>query len=148
MFDNHSKPDRQKWRSGFIFVKNSPILRELERNGNKKPVVRYQVINIIANFASRNKPTQYVKYTRQYNRFREHIRSYYYAAYDDHPHSRGYVQPQQADEGTHRVYNCSDKYGSCHYAYTILLLSVLILLAVVVLSFVKFKHGHLYQKSG
>lgn len=37
MFDNHSKPDRQKWRSGFIFGKNSPILGELERNGNKKP---------------------------------------------------------------------------------------------------------------
>lgn len=29
----------------------------MERNGNKKPVVRYQVINIIANFASRNKLT-------------------------------------------------------------------------------------------
>lgn len=57
MFDNHSKPDHQKWRSGFIFVKNSPILGELERNGNKKPVVQYQVINIIANFASRNKLT-------------------------------------------------------------------------------------------
>lgn len=57
MFDNHSKPDHQKWRSGFIFVKNSPILGKLERNGNKKPVVQYQVINIIANFASRNKLT-------------------------------------------------------------------------------------------
>lgn len=41
MFDNHSKPDRQKWRSGFIFVKNSPILGELERNGNKKPSMRH-----------------------------------------------------------------------------------------------------------
>ena len=29
----------------------------MERNGNKKPVVQYQVINIIANFASRNKLT-------------------------------------------------------------------------------------------
>jgi hypothetical protein len=76
----------------------------LARIGEKwrqKAVATQQVINIIANFASRNKPTQYVKYTRQYNRFREHIRSYYYAAYDVHPHSRGYVQPQQADEGTH-----------------------------------------------
>lgn len=42
---------------GLYICKNSPILGELERNGNKKPVVQYQVINIIANFASRNKLT-------------------------------------------------------------------------------------------
>lgn len=42
---------------GLYICKNSPILVELERNGNKKPVVQYQVINIIANFASRNKLT-------------------------------------------------------------------------------------------
>lgn len=41
MFDNRSKPDHQKWRSGFIFVKNSPILGELERNGKKKPSMRH-----------------------------------------------------------------------------------------------------------
>lgn len=42
---------------GFYICKNSPILGKLERNGDKKPVVRYQVINIIANFASKNKLT-------------------------------------------------------------------------------------------